>query len=173
MGFKMQLAIMGLVCKYFWQASAVIGRLNPEIDMRVAAGICCLETVGSTAAGASRQMRQCVSKLPPSVIEDGISAAREALRNVVGTASTSSSPGRRASNLTLTAVHAVDERGASQGRAVDLCGAAHDSAVRFHSCHRRGDLLNNLQRTQYRQRRVMLTLKSEQAKGGWSRCSKC
>lgn len=83
-GFKLQLAIKGLVDKYFSQASAVTGRLNKEIDIQVAAGISFLEVVGSTAAGASRQMLQGVSKLPPSVIKDGIFAARDALSSVAG-----------------------------------------------------------------------------------------
>ncbi|MDP9880291.1 GTPase SAR1 family protein [Variovorax boronicumulans] len=83
-GFKLQLAIKGLVDKYFSQASAVTGRLNKEIDIQVAAGISFLEAVGSAATGASRQMLQGVSKLPPSVIKDGIFAARDALSSVAG-----------------------------------------------------------------------------------------
>ena len=43
-----------------------------------------LEAVGSTAAGATKQMLQGVSKLPPSVIKDGIFAARNALSSVTG-----------------------------------------------------------------------------------------
>ena len=83
-GFKLQLAIKGVVDKYFSQASAVTGRLNKEIDIQVAAGISFLEAVGSTAAGATKQMLQGVSKLPPSVIKDGIFAARNALSSVTG-----------------------------------------------------------------------------------------
>lgn len=83
-GFKLQLAIKGLVDKYFSQASAVTGRLNKEIDIQVAAGISFLEAVGTTATGVSRQMLQGVSKLPPSVIKDGIFAARDALSSVAG-----------------------------------------------------------------------------------------
>ena len=83
-GFKLQLAIKSLVDKYFSQASAVTGRLNKEIDIQVAAGISLLEVVGRTAAGASRQMLQGVSKLPPSVIKDGIFAARDALSSLAG-----------------------------------------------------------------------------------------
>lgn len=83
-GFKLQLAIKGVVDKYFSQATAITGRLNKEIDIQVTAGISFLEAVGGTAAGASRQMLQGVSKLPPSVIKDGIFAARDALSSVAG-----------------------------------------------------------------------------------------
>lgn len=83
-GFKLQLAIKGLVDKYFSQASAVTGRLNKEIDIQVSAGISFLEAVGSTAVGASRQMLQGVSGLSPSVIKDGIFAARDALSSMAG-----------------------------------------------------------------------------------------
>lgn len=83
-GFKLQLAIKGLVDKYFSQASAVTGRLNKEISIQVAAGISFLEVVGSAAAGASKQMLKDVSKLPPSAIKDGIFAARDALSSVAG-----------------------------------------------------------------------------------------
>ena len=79
-----QRSLKGIVDKYFSQASAVSGRLNKEIDIQVAAGISFLEAVGSTAAGASRQILQGVSKLPPSVIKDGVFAARDALSSVAG-----------------------------------------------------------------------------------------
>jgi hypothetical protein len=83
-GFKLQLAIKGVVDKYFAQATAVTGRLNKEIDIQVAAGVSFLEAVGSKAAGASKEMLQGVSKLPPSVIKDGIFAARDVLSSVAG-----------------------------------------------------------------------------------------
>lgn len=83
-GFKLQLAIKGVVDKYFSQARDVTRRLNKEIDIQVEAGISFLEAVGSTAAGASQQMLQGVSKLPPSVIKDGIFAARDILSSVAG-----------------------------------------------------------------------------------------
>lgn len=85
-GFKLQLAVKGVVDKYFSQASAVTGRLNKEIDIQVTAGISFLEAVGSTAASASSQILKGVSKLPTSVIKDGIFAARDALSSVVGVA---------------------------------------------------------------------------------------